>query len=481
MDVAIVGSGPNGLAAAVLMARAGLSVRVFEAADRLGGGLRSMPLFDGEVVHDVCSAVHPMAVAAPFFRRFDLEARGVELPSPAVSYAHPLDGGAGIAYRDLEETCERLGQDGARWRRLMAPLARRSTQLIDFFFSDQRRLPRDPVATLLLGLRTLQHGTALSRHAFCGRQAPALLAGVAAHSVGRLPSLPGGAVSLLLGHLAHTCGWPVPRGGSQRIADAMVADIERHGGTLHPGTPVTELAELGRARAVLLDVSPSVFVRIAGRLLPPHYRRQLATFRYGPAAAKVDFLVSEPIPWADPAVGQAGTVHLGGEQAEVFATETGVSRGRYPDEPFVLLAQPAVADPGRAREGKWPVWAYCHLPNGDPTDPTDLIQARIERFAPGFGDTVLARHGVPAPAMEAYNPNYVGGDIGAGAVNLRQTFLRPTPRWDPHSTPLGGVYLCSASTPPGPGVHGMSGYFAAVSALRREFGIRDLPELGPAR
>ncbi|WP_216209130.1 phytoene desaturase family protein [Amycolatopsis aidingensis] len=481
MDVAVVGSGPNGLAAAVIMARAGLSVHVFEAADQLGGGLRSAPLFDPEVVHDLCSAVHPMAVAAPFFRRFDLGARGVELLNPEAGYAHPLDGGAAVAYRDLERTCARLGPDGARWRRLMAPLVRRSTQLVDFFFSDQRRLPSDPVAALLLGLRTLQHGSPLARHGFAGEQAPALLAGVAAHSVGRLPSLPGGAVSLLLGHLAHAGGWPLPRGGSQRIADAMVADIERHGGTLHPGTPVTELAELSRARAVLLDVSPAVFIRIAGRLLPPHYRRQLAAFRYGPAAAKVDFLTSEPIPWADPAVGAAGTVHLGGPQAEVFATETGVTRGRRPEEPFVLLAQPAVADPGRARDGKWPVWAYCHLPNGDRTDPEELIQSRIERFAPGFGDTVLARRGMSGPAIEAYNPNYVGGDIGAGAMTLRQTFLRPTPRWDPHTTPLGGVYLCSASTPPGPGVHGMSGYFAAASALRREFGIRDLPELGPDR
>ncbi|WP_134046128.1 phytoene desaturase family protein [Amycolatopsis arida] len=478
MDVAVVGSGPNGLAAAVLMARAGLSVHVYEAAEELGGGLRSTPLFDADVVHDRCSAVHPMAAASRFFREFDLAARGVELLQPEAGYAQPLsEGPAGVAYRDLDTTCARLGRDGARWRWLMEPLVRRSQGVVDLLLADQRRPPRDPLAAAALAARLPVHFG--PRAMFDGERAPALLAGVAAHAVGRLPSLPGAAVGLLLGHLAHSSGWPLPRGGSRRIAEALVVDVVAHGGTLHPGVRIDDLRELRDATVVLLDVGPTEFLRIAGRVLPERYRRRLAAYRYGPAAAKVDFLVSEPIPWADPEVGRAGTVHLGGTAAETFAAESAVAAGRRAERPFVLLADPAVVDGTRARPGRRPVWAYCHVPNGDPVDPGELVQARIEQFAPGFGETVVARRSTPAPELAAYNPNYVGGDIGAGAVTLRQTFFRPVPRLDPYPTPLRGVYLCSAATPPGAGVHGMAGYHAAASALRREFGVRSLPPLGP--
>lgn len=481
VDVAIVGTGPNGLAAGVILARAGLSVHLFEAAGTPGGGLRSRSLFDADVVHDVCSAVHPMAAASRFFREFDLAARGVDLLAPDVSYAHPLARGpAGLAYRDLARTCERLGKDGRRWRRLMAPLLDHSDDVVDLMLSDQRHVPLEPRVPLLLGPRALAYGTRLADRLFAGITAPALLSGVAAHSLGPLPSLPGGAVAMLLGHLAHRTGWPVPAGGSQRVADALVADIEAHGGTVHTATPVKDVRELRDARAVLLDVSTKGLLDLAGELLPGRYRNRLARFRHGPAAAKVDFLVSGPIPWSDPEVGAAGTVHLGGEQHEVFAHETAVARGVLPDEPFVLLVDPAVTDPGRAPHGRRPVWAYCHVPNGHPIDPADRVQARIEQFAPGFGDTVLARRSIPAPELEAYNPNYPGGDIASGAITLRQMAARPTLRANPYTTPLSGVYLCSAATPPGPSVHGMAGHHAAASVLRREFGIRSLPSLRPA-
>lgn len=478
-DVAVVGSGPNGLAAAVVMARAGLRVDVYEAAATIGGGARTMPLFDSGVVHDICSAVHPMAAASRFFREFGLAERGVELPQPEAAYAHPLDHGAGVAYRSLERTCERLGADGERWRAFMEPLLDHSTAVVDLMLSDQRRLPADVITPLLLAARVLQQTAPLVSRMFTGPAAPALLAGVAAHAIGPLPSLPGGAVAALLGHLAHGTGWPVPRGGSGRIAEAMAADISAHGGHIHTSSPVEDLRQLARAKAVLLDVSPAVFAKIARPVLPRRYLDRLLAFRYGPGACKVDFLVSSPIPWADPEVGKAGTVHLGGEYREVFAAEKAVAHGDRPDRPFVLLADPTVADPGRAADGKRPVWAYCHVPNGDPSDAADAVQARIEQFAPGFSDTVLARRSMTAPELEAYNANYAGGDIAAGAVDLRQVLFRPTPRVNPYRTPLSGVYLCSASTPPGPGVHGMCGYFAARAALRREFGIRKLPSLTP--
>ncbi|WP_338931255.1 NAD(P)/FAD-dependent oxidoreductase [Streptomyces netropsis] len=476
-DVAVVGSGPNGLAAAVTMARAGLSVHVHEQAAAIGGGLRGEALFDSEVWHDICAAVHPMAAASAFFREFDLAARGVRLLRPPISYAHPLDGGdAAFAYRDLAQTCARLGPDGGRWRRLMEPLVRHSTGVTDFLLSGQRSLPSDLSAPLLLGPRVLDH--LLRGGGLRTEGARALLTGVAAHAVGRLPSVPAGAISLLLGHLAHATGWPLPQGGSVRMAEALADDLRAHGGVLHTGHRVTDLAELD-ARVIMLDTTPRGLLALAGDRLPPRYRRALERFRYGPGAAKADFLVGEPIPWADPEVGRAGTVHLGGTRAETLATENAAVRGEAGEEPFVLLVDPAVTDPGRAVGGRRPVWAYAHVPNGDTRDPVPLITRRIERYAPGFADTVLASRGVPAAAYERYNPNYPGGDIGAGAITLTQSVFRPTPAWNPYRTPLPGVYLCSASTPPGPSVHGMCGHFAARAALRREFRITTAPPLGP--
>ena len=479
-DVVVVGSGPNGLAAAVTMARAGLAVEVYEAANDIGGGLRSKPLFRDDVLHDICSAVHPMALASAFFREFDLAARGVELLQPKIRYGHPLHGGrAALAFADLDKTCERLGRDGRRWRALMLPLLEHSRSLVDMMLSDQRSLPADPAVPFLLGTRILVHGTAMATRRFAGEEAAALLAGVAAHAVGRMPTPTSAAVALLLGHLAHGTGWPVPRGGSVRIAEALVADLMAHGGKVFTGRKIADIRELRGALAIILDVGPKEFSSIGASVLPGGYRRRLGSFRYGPGAAKVDFLVSEPIPWRNPLVGAAGTVHLGGTARDIFRQETAVARGERGDEPFVLVVDPSAVDHDRAVGGQRPVWAYAHVPNGDTTDPVDLVTARIEQYAPGFADTILARRGISAAELERYNPNYVGGDIGGGAMTLKQAIFRPTVRWDPYRTPLRRVYLCSAATPPGPGVHGMSGYQAALSALRREFGVQTAPSLAP--
>ncbi|MBT2447422.1 NAD(P)/FAD-dependent oxidoreductase [Streptomyces sp. ISL-43] len=476
-EAAIVGTGPNGLAAAVTLARAGLRVTLFEMADTIGGGLRTESLFDSEVEHDICSAVHPMAAASPYFRRFDLPARGVRLLQPEIPYAHPLPGGRGVAaWRSLARTAAHLGADGVRWTRLMGPLVTRSAGVVDLLLSDLRTPPSDPIAPLLLGPRVLAH--AGPRSPFVTQEAKALLTGVAAHAVGRLPTLASAAVALLLGHTAHSTGWPLPEGGSARIAEALAADITAHGGTFHTGHRIRDLAELDRFPLVMLDTGAKEFLALAGERLPARYRRSLERFRPGPGAAKADFLVSGPL-WRDPLMGRAGTVHLGGTHDAIVRQENAVVAGDRGTVPFTLVVDPAVTDPSRAIRGKRPVWAYAHVPHGDVRDPVPMIREHIEQYAPGFGDTVIAARGRPAAAYETYNPNYVGGDIAAGAMTLRQSLLRPTARWDPYSTPLPGVYLCSAATPPGPSVHGMCGHLAARSALRRQYDVHDCPDLAP--
>ncbi|WP_298328903.1 NAD(P)/FAD-dependent oxidoreductase [Haloactinopolyspora sp.] len=481
-DAVVVGSGPNGLAAAVVLARAGLDVRVVEAQPTIGGGARTMDLgLAPGIVHDVCSAVHPMAAASPFFRAFDLRARGVRLNYPEVSYAQPLDGGrAGIAYRDLDRTVDELGPDGPAWRRLLGPLARHAPAVVDTALGDRRSLPADLLTAAQFGLHVAEQGTPLGRRRWRGEVAPALLMGVAAHAICRLPTLTAAGTALSLGALAHSPGWPLPVGGSQAIVDALVDDLRAHGGVIETGVEITSFAQLPPAHAYLFDTTPRGLLHIMGDRLPRRYQRSLERFRYGNAAAKVDFVLSGPVPWAHPEVAHAGTIHVGGTLAEMAHAEAEVAAGRHAERPMILASDPAVFDPGREVGGLRPFWTYTHVPAGSSVDVGDVVQAQIERFAPGFGDLVVARRTIPAVEMAEHNANYINGDIAAGAMNLWQILARPTLRWDPYATPVPGVYLCSASTPPGPAVHGMSGFYAARRALRTRFGVRTPPSLAPA-
>ncbi|UIN31340.1 phytoene desaturase family protein [Microbacterium binotii] len=479
LDVIVVGSGPNGLAAAVTLARAGLSVRVYERAATLGGGASSAGLTLPGFLHDVCSAVHPLAFESAFFRSFGLTER-VDFVVPELSFAHPLDGGrAALAYRDLDRTAEELGRDGAAYARLMRPLAENTRQLAELTGGPLLRVPADPVFAARFGVRVLDQGSRLWGWRFREDAAPALVTGVASHSILPQPSLAASGAGLALGAYAHAHGWPIPIGGSQAIVDAMVADLRDHGVEVVRDHEVRSLAELPPARAVLLDVTPAALLRIAGDDLPPSYREALGRFRYGAAVAKVDFALSAPVPWADPAVAQAGTVHLGGTRAEIAAAENDVVHGRMPERPYVLISQPSLFDRTRAPDGAHTLWAYTHVPAGSDADREEAVVAQIERFAPGFRDTILAARSRTAVDLARHNPNYPGGDIAAGSPDVAQLLKRPVLRRDPWRTPLPGVYLCSASTSPGPGVHGLGGWWAARSALRHVFGIPEAPSLSP--
>lgn len=474
--MAVVGSGPNGLAAAVTLAAAGLSVEVFEAEARAGGGCRTAELTVPGFRHDVCSGAHPMAMASPFFRAFDPAAHGVELLRPEASYAHPLDGSrAGVAWRDLERTVEGLGTDGPAWRSLFGPLVRSWEGVVGAAMSDLRRLPPDPVTTLRFAVRMVEQASPLWNSRFSADIAPALFSGVAAHAISSPRAVPAVGAGLLLGTLAHVDGWVIPRGGSQAIVDALVAELERLGGRVHTGQRVNSLAEVGRAKAVLLDTSPAELVRLAGDRLPARYARQLGKFRYGNAACKVDFALSGPVPWAAEDCARAGTLHLIGSRAEVMAAEGAVAAGLHAERPYVLAIQPGVVDDARAPAGKHTFYTYAHVPNGSERDITDQVIAQVERFAPGFRDLIIAHHTCTAADLPRHNANYLGGDISAGAMTVKQMLLRPAPRWNPYATPLPGVYLCSSSTPPGGGVHGMCGLTAARHVLRREFGTATDP------
>jgi phytoene dehydrogenase-like protein len=476
-DVAVVGSGPNGLAAAVTMARAGLAVHVYEAADSVGGGLRTAELIEPGHFHDVCSAVHPMALASPFFRDFGLSRR-VRLEVPELSHGAPLDGGrAALGYRSLARTVDALGRDGAAYRRLMAPLLDRLDGVAEVALNQLLRVPRQPLAAAVFGLRTLEQGTRAWGVRFREELAPALLSGVAAHAVAPLPTLPAAAAGLLLGALGHAGGWPVPVGGSAAIAAAMVADLEAHGGVVETGVRIGSLRELPPVQATLLDVAPPGLLRIAGSRLPPRYRRALESFRFGNAACKVDFILSGPVPWAAPDLADAGTVHVGGTRAEIAESEHLVAAGRHPERPYVLVAQPSRFDPGRAPAGRHILWTYCHVPAGSTVDMAGAVTAQLERFAPGFRELVVGRRVTTAAQLAEYNENYVGGDISAGGMDLRGLLRRPVLSPVPWRTPVPGLYLCSSSTPPGPGVTGMPGFHAAKYALKDIFGL-PVPALG---
>jgi phytoene dehydrogenase-like protein len=469
-DAVVVGSGPNGLAAAISLAQAGCSVLVLEAKETVGGGLRSAELTLPGFTHDNCSAIHPLGVGSPFFQSLPLGDYGLTWIQPDVPLAHPFDDGTAITLeRSVEATATALGPDAAAYRQLMVPLVADWDKLtVDIL--GPLRVPRHPMAMARFGLLAIRSARGLAESRFESEPARALFAGLAAHSIMPLEQRPTAAFGLVLGILGHAVGWPLPRGGSQNIADALADYLRSLGGEIVTDMAVKEIDDLPAAPAVLFDVTPRQLLRMAGHQLPSGYRRQLLSYRYGPGVFKIDLALDGPIPWQAAECARAGTVHLGGTLSEIAAGERAIWRGQHPERPYVLLAQQSLFDPTRAPAGKHTVWAYCHLPNGSTVDMTERIEAQIERFAPGFRDCILARTVKSPLAFEQYNANYIGGDINGGVQDLRQQFTRPALRLVPYTTPNRRIYLCSSSTPPGGGVHGMCGYFAAQAALRRVFG-----------
>jgi len=462
----VVGAGPNGLAAAIVLAQAGRGVTVLEGQDTLGGGCRSAELTLPGFVHDTCSTVHSLALASPFLRPLPLAAHGLELVHPEAPLAHPLDDGTAVMLeRSVNETAAGLGTDVGAYRQLFEPLVRDADVLFGSLLAPLRA-PRHPLVLARFARSATRSAAGLARSRFAGERARALLGGCAAHSMLSLEAPVSAAFGIVLAMSAHAVGWPVARGGSQRLADALAAHLRSLGGTIETTHAVTSLAELPVGRApVLLDVTPRQLVQMAGASLPDGYRRRLARYRYGPGVFKIDWALDAPIPWTAPEAARAGTVHLGGTLDEVVASERDVAAGRHCERPFVLLVQATSFDATRAPAGRDSAWAYCHVPNGSTRDMTAAIEAQVERFAPGFSDVIAARSVMNTAEVERRNPNYVGGDINGGLQNLGQLFTRPVARANPYSTPLPGVFLCSSSTPPGGGVHGMCGYWAARAAL----------------
>jgi phytoene dehydrogenase-like protein len=469
VDAIVVGSGPNGLAAAITLARAGRSVRVYEAAPTPGGGTRTAELTLPGFRHDVCSTILPLSIASPFFKTVDLASHGVELVHPDAPVAHPLDGGRAVVLeRSVAATGDGLGgEDGRAWQRLFGPLVRDATVLGEEILRPVLHLPRHPLALARFGLPALRSARGLARARFRDEAARGLFGGISAHSMLRLDRPLSASFGLVLATYAHAVGWPMVRGGAGAIADALVAELTASGGEIVLGHRVASLTDLPSARAVLLDVTPRQLARIAGVRLSPGVRRHAERFRYGSGVFKVDWALDGAVPWTADGPRRAATVHLGGTLDEITAAEAEVAAGRHPDRPFVLFVQYAPWDTMRAPAGKTTAWAYCHVPAGSDVDMTERIEAQVERFAPGFRDRILARASHGPAAMEAYDENYVGGDINGGIQDIRQLIFRPWAAFDPYRVGE-GLYLCSSSTPPGGGVHGMSGMLAARSALRHE-------------
>ncbi|MFF3457005.1 phytoene desaturase family protein [Streptomyces sp. NPDC002730] len=465
-DAIVVGAGPNGLAAAVALAQQGMAVTVVEAAEEIGGGARSSELTVPGVLHDHCSAVHPMAVASPYLQSLALERYGLQWLWPEVDLAHPLASGrAGVMVRSIEETVGSLGADGAAWRSLFGPLASGFDALAEDLFRPIVHVPAHPAHLLRFGLRALLPATAIARR-WRSEEARALFAGVAAHAFHPLTRPTSAAVGLMLTAAGHRYGWPVVRGGSRNLAQALAALLKERGGTIETGVRVRSLDELPPARAVVLDVAPGAAADICGDRMPSRVGRAYRKWRHGPGAFKVDLAVEGGVPWSNEACRRAGTVHLGGTLEEVVHAEREVGLGRMPQRPFVLLSQQYLADPGRSAGNVHPIYAYAHVPHGYTGDATEAILDRIEQFAPGFRERIVGRFVRQTAELPLYNPNYVGGDIVTGANTALQVALRPRVALDPYSTGIPGVFLCSAATPPGPGTHGMGGFNAAKSALR---------------
>jgi phytoene dehydrogenase-like protein len=465
-EAIVVGSGPNGLACAATLAREGVGVTVLEAEDGIGGGARSGELTVPGLVHDLCSAVHPMAVGSPVLRSLRLERHGLEWRWPHVDLAHPLDDGtAGVMYQSIEETEQALGSDGAAWRRVFAAPSRSLDALTDDIFRPFLHLPKHPISLVRFGLAAAMPATVLAR-AWDSPQARALFGGVAAHAISRLERPMSSAVGVALICACHQFGWAVAHGGSGAITSALAAFLRDHGGKIETGARVTSLAELPRADAVILDLAPGAVAGIAGGRLPRRVERAYRRYRHGPGAFKVDFAVEGGVPWTNKDCRRAGTVHAGGTFEEIVAAERDVNRGRMPDCPFVLVSQQYLADPARSSGDVHPVWAYTHVPSGYDGDATEALIGQIERFAPGFRERIVAKTVRSTSEIEAANANFVGGDIIGGANTPFQVLIRPRLALDPYSTGIPGVFICSAATPPGAGAHGMNGYNAARSALR---------------
>lgn len=469
-DAVVVGAGPNGLAAALRLSRAGLSTLLVEGNAQLGGGLRSEAATLPGFIHDRCASVHPLAVASPFFRAMGLNEGAIEWLRSPTPLAHVLsDGRAVCLEQSIDDTAARLGPDGARYRRLFSPFVERFEHLVEDVLAPLH-WPAHPFLFARFGLSAMRSVQGLSHALFRGAEAPALLAGIAAHAMVPLDRLVTASFALVLGAAGHAVGWPVARGGSSAVAAALAARLTAAGVDIMLSERVRDIGDLPKARAYLFDVSPRALASIAGSALTSRYRRRLASFRYGPGVCKVDWALAGPIPWRDRACERAITVHLGGSADDIARAEATVNGGRLAERPFVLLGQPSVVDPTRAPAGKHTAWAYCHVPHDCPVDVHATIEAEVERAAPGFRDLILARASLSAAEVSRYDENCVGGDISGGVSDLWQLFFRPVVKADPYETSAPGVYICSASTPPGGGVHGMCGYWAAESALVNTFG-----------
>jgi phytoene dehydrogenase-like protein len=466
-DAIIIGSGPNGLAAAITLVQNEQKVLVLEAKDTIGGGTRTAEITLPGFQHDICSAIHPLGIASPFFRQLPLTDFGLEWIFPPVALAHPLDGGhSAIITRSMDESAASMGVDGSAYRKLMLPLMDPWQEILGDILGPFPLPPRHPLSLTRFGLLAVRSLRGLADSHFKEDAARGLFAGLAGHGMLPLEEVTTASIALVLGMLAHAVGWPIPKGGSQAISNAMAAYLESMGGEIITGHEVTSLDDLPDSKAVLLDVTPRQILQICGDRFPARYRQQLEKYRYGPGVCKVDYALSGAIPWKSADCGRAGTVHLGGTLEEISTSESAVWRDEHPEKPLVLLAQQSLFDESRAPGGQHTAWAYCHVPNGSTLDVSDRVTAQVERFAPGFRDLILAKHVYTATEMQSYNPNYVGGDINGGVQDWRQLFTRPIARWSPYTTPVKGLYICSSSTPPGGGVHGMCGYHAAKSVLK---------------
>jgi phytoene dehydrogenase-like protein len=467
-DAVIVGSGPNGLAAAILMQQNGLSVLLIEGKETIGGGLRSAELTLSGYNHDICSAIHPLAAASPFFGQLPLNEHGLEFIYPEIAAAHPFDDGtAAIVKKSVEETARLLGADEKAYLDLMQPVLKDWPAIIPDILGPLH-FPEHPFAMARFGLKALTSATHLAKR-FKTPEAKGLLAGMAAHAIQPLTNVATSAVALVLVASAHIKGWPVPKGGSNQIANALASYFISIGGKIETNFYITSLQQLPSARAFLFDVTPKQLLNIAGHHFSSIYKWQLERYRYGMGVFKIDWALDAPIPFAAEGCKKAGTIHIGNTINEIADYEQQIWKGKHPEKPFVLLAQPSLFDPSRAPRGKHTAWAYCHVTKGSEKDMTEAIENQVERFAPGFRDTILAKHTMNTRQMEEYNPNYIGGDINGGVIDIGQLFTRPALRWSPYKTSAKGIYICSSSTPPGGGVHGMCGYHAAKRALKDIF------------